>query len=335
MIKSWRNYVKTLELSGEKWLKITGVILLLGACLSAISLFSNAAQIGRLLDGETQAVKRQYDWVWTILGVSFGAVAIRFLAGLAGISYCRNTKKAKTCIRFGIAMLIVWIAGLVITVIFDTFSLSSLLGFIIPLAYLVGATKNDEENGELEVEKSFRESVSEFIKSTCEMAKRNSTRCIVIGCIVLITVAMVVATSITRKNDEKDSLIHGKYLESNQTYEAVDQYWSETFKVELVANTSKDEWLFSFSEEGINIGEIIFHPEETHTLSGDYEVVIKDKGDPEADDSCTLSFTKCWYEYKDKNWHEKTILEITTNNPNLTAKKLTDAGLDINKIKSE
>lgn len=335
MMKSWRNYVKSLELSGEKWLKVTGIILLSGACLSAISLFFNASQIGQLLEGETKAVRSQYDWLWIIWIVSFSAVIVRFLAGLAGISYCRDTKKAKTCMRFGIAMLIIWIVGLVITAVLNAFSPSSLLGFVIPFAYLVGATKNDEENGVPEVEKGLCESVSGFVKNTCKMAKQNKVRCIVICCAILGVAGLIVAISIIGKTYEKDSLVHGEYMENIHTYEAVAQDWDATFNVTLVTTSSEDEWLFSFSDGGIQVGKVMFYPEDTHTLSGDYEIIVKDKAYPNADDSCTLSFTRSWYQYKGRNWHEKTLLEITTNNPTATIEKLTGAGLDISKIKNE
>ena len=72
------------------------------------------------------------------------SAAAEMVTGILGVVNCKKPEKAKTCIAWGIVVAVLCVAGTVLSVIGDgDFSIVSLLiGLVLPVLYIIGASLN-------------------------------------------------------------------------------------------------------------------------------------------------------------------------------------------------
>ncbi len=72
------------------------------------------------------------------------SAAAEMVTGILGVVNCKKPEKAKTCIAWGIVVAVLCVAGTVLSVAGDgDFSIVSLLiGLVLPVLYIIGASLN-------------------------------------------------------------------------------------------------------------------------------------------------------------------------------------------------
>ena len=127
-------------MKGSKFLKVTGILMLVsGAAVLVIGLIG-LGTVGLL---SAAGVNSSLFWVSAILGL-LGAVA-ELIAGVAGIKNADKPEKAGVCITWGVVVVVFCLISQVLTLANypENFNFASLiLGFAVPVLYLIGAFMN-------------------------------------------------------------------------------------------------------------------------------------------------------------------------------------------------
>lgn len=145
---------------GRNFLKVTGILMIIGAALGiilgiialigAIAILSGAAaDLVTIEEGAALANVSSLVVVSAVVGL-IGAV-IQLIAGILGVKNSNRPEKATVCIVFGIIVLVLEIISLIMT--FTSGGTASaltiisdiVLGVAIPILYLVGAFLNKKQ----------------------------------------------------------------------------------------------------------------------------------------------------------------------------------------------
>lgn len=129
---------------GSGFLKVTGILMIIGGSLSIIlgiiALLGIAALV--YLAGSDASAGLLY---FSGILVLVSAVA-ELVAGIIGVINCNKPEKAGVCMAWGIVVAALSVLGSVLTVVgggdFSIFSL--ILGLVLPVFYIVGAAKNKQ-----------------------------------------------------------------------------------------------------------------------------------------------------------------------------------------------
>ena len=129
-------------MKGRKFLKVTGILMIIGAVFGIIG--GIIALIG---SGALAAVLETSAGGLMLASTLILASAIfQLIAGIMGVKNCDKPEKAQTCLVMGIIVAILSIAGNVTSNVlgsdFNIFSYAT--GLIIPVLYIIGAAKNKE-----------------------------------------------------------------------------------------------------------------------------------------------------------------------------------------------
>ncbi len=129
-------------MKGRKFLKVTGILMIIGAVFGIIggiiALIGSGALAAVL---ETSAGGLMLASALILVSAIF-----QLIAGIMGVKNCDKPEKAQTCLVMGIIVAILSIAGNVTSNVlgsdFNIFSYAT--GLIIPVLYIIGAAKNKE-----------------------------------------------------------------------------------------------------------------------------------------------------------------------------------------------
>ena len=129
-------------MKGRKFLKVTGILMIIGAAFGIIGGIIAMIGVGALAAVlETSAVGLMLASVLVLASAVF-----QLIAGIMGVKNCDKPEKAQTCLVMGIIVAILSIAGNVTSNVlgsdFNIFSYAT--GLIIPVLYIIGAAKNKE-----------------------------------------------------------------------------------------------------------------------------------------------------------------------------------------------
>lgn len=129
-------------MNGHKFLKVTGILMIIGGALSAILgivAVLGVAALAYIASAQTEAGML---YASTILLLISGVVEL--IAGIIGVINAEKPQKAKTCIVWGALVAILSVAGTILGVVGGSdFSVSGLvLGLVLPVIYIIGAVKN-------------------------------------------------------------------------------------------------------------------------------------------------------------------------------------------------
>lgn len=131
-----------MEAKGSGFLKVTGILMIIGGALSIILYIIAIIGIAALVYLSEGELSSGLLYTAGILGL-VSAVA-QLIAGIIGVKSCKKPEKAKTCIVWGILVIALTVIGSILNVVGGSdFSVSSLLiGLVIPVLYIIGAVKN-------------------------------------------------------------------------------------------------------------------------------------------------------------------------------------------------
>ena len=131
-----------MEATSNKFLKITGILMIISGVLGAI--VSVLAVVG--VSVLVAAIGAEAEMGLLVFASILALVSsvISLVAGILGVKNAAKPEKAKICIIFGILTVVFSIAGNVLTVVgggsFNMMSVAT--GLVVPVLYLVGAFQN-------------------------------------------------------------------------------------------------------------------------------------------------------------------------------------------------
>ena len=129
-------------MKGRKFLKVTGILMIIGAAFGIIGGIIAMIGVGALAAVlETSAVGLMLASVLVLASAVF-----QLIAGIMGVKNCDKPEKAQSCLVMGVIVAILSVAGNVISnILGSSFNiLSYATGLIIPVLYIIGAVKNKE-----------------------------------------------------------------------------------------------------------------------------------------------------------------------------------------------
>ncbi len=129
-------------MKGRKFLKVTGILMIIGAAfgiIGGIIAMIGAGALAAVL--ETSAVGLMLASVLVLASAVF-----QLIAGIMGVKNCDKPEKAQACLVMGIIVAILSVAGNVTSNVlgsdFNVFNYAT--GLVIPVLYIIGAAKNKE-----------------------------------------------------------------------------------------------------------------------------------------------------------------------------------------------
>ena len=129
-------------MKGRKFLKVTGILMIIGGAFGSIG--GIVAMIGA---GALAAVlETSAGWPMLASVLILASAVFQLIAGIMGVKNCDKPEKAQSCLVMGVIVAILSVAGNVISnILGSSFNiLSYATGLIIPVLYIIGAVKNKE-----------------------------------------------------------------------------------------------------------------------------------------------------------------------------------------------
>lgn len=134
-------------MKGQKFLKITGILMIIAAVISILAGVV-VGGFGALAAGLGAASGLTGSY-WVALLLTLGGGIIQMIAGIKGIKYSKNSEKSKKLIGWGVVVALFSLAGVAMNMVNGgEFSVTSILtGVAVPVLYIYGAVLNSKSNG--------------------------------------------------------------------------------------------------------------------------------------------------------------------------------------------
>ena len=129
-------------MKGRKFLKVTGILMIIGGAFGIIG--GIVAMIGA---GALAAVlETSAGGLMLASALILASAVFQLIAGIMGVKNCDKPEKAQSCLVMGVIVAILSVSGNIISnVLGSNFNiLSYATGLIIPILYIIGAVKNKE-----------------------------------------------------------------------------------------------------------------------------------------------------------------------------------------------
>ena len=138
--------METTKTKGSGFLKVTGILMIIGGAISVIMGIIAALGVAALVYISDGTVSSALLYTSVILMI-VSAVA-ELVAGIIGVVNCKKPEKAGVCIAWGIIVAVLSVAGTILNSVGGgTFSVFSLiLGLVLPVLYIIGAVFNKKEH---------------------------------------------------------------------------------------------------------------------------------------------------------------------------------------------
>jgi len=130
---------------GTTILKVVGILMIIFGAISLIVGLAGGALAGVISTVEDETAG---EIAGTLAGYSTVVIitsVIEFVAGIVGVALCKKPAKATVCIVFGCLTVIAACVSFVMGIVGDASVsniVSGLVGFVLPVLYLIGAFKN-------------------------------------------------------------------------------------------------------------------------------------------------------------------------------------------------
>ena len=138
--------METTTTKGTGFLKVTGILMIIGGGISIIMGIIAALGVAALAYISDGTVSSALLYASVVL-MLISAVA-ELVAGIIGVVNCKKPEKAGVCIAWGIIVAVLSVAGTILNSInggsFGVFSL--ILGLVLPILYIIGAVFNKKEH---------------------------------------------------------------------------------------------------------------------------------------------------------------------------------------------
>lgn len=129
-------------MKGRKFLKVTGILMIIGGAFGIIG--GIVAMIGA---GALAAVlETSAGGLMLASALILASAVFQLIAGIMGVKNCDKPEKAQSCIVIGVIVAILSVAGNVISNVLgsDFNIINYAAGLIVPVLYIIGAAKNKE-----------------------------------------------------------------------------------------------------------------------------------------------------------------------------------------------
>ena len=129
-------------MKGRKFLKVTGILMIIGGAFGIIG--GIVAMIGA---GVLAAVlETSAGGLMLASALILASAVFQLIAGIMGVKNCDKPEKAQSCLVMGVIVAILSVSGNIISnILGSSFNiLSYATGLIIPVLYIIGAVKNKE-----------------------------------------------------------------------------------------------------------------------------------------------------------------------------------------------
>ena len=129
-------------MKGRKFLKVTGILMIIGAAFGIIGGIIAMIGVGAL----AAVLETSAGGLMLASALILASAVFQLIAGIMGVKNCDKPEKAQSCLVMGVIVAILSVAGNIISnVLGSSFNiLSYATGLIIPVLYIIGATKNKE-----------------------------------------------------------------------------------------------------------------------------------------------------------------------------------------------
>ena len=131
-----------MEAKGSGFLKVTGILMIIGGAISLIVAIVAIIGIAALVYVAGSEINAGLLYAAGV--ISLVSAVAELIAGIVGVKNCKKPEKARTCVVWGVIVAVLCVAGSVLTVVggndFPVFSL--ILGLVLSVLYIVGAIKN-------------------------------------------------------------------------------------------------------------------------------------------------------------------------------------------------
>ncbi len=129
-------------MKGRKFLKVTGILMIIGGAFGIIG--GIVAMIGA---GALAAVlETSAGGLMLASALILASAVFQLITGIMGVKNCDKPEKAQSCLVMGVIVAILSVSGNIISNVlgsdFNIFSYAT--GLIIPVLYIIGAVKNKE-----------------------------------------------------------------------------------------------------------------------------------------------------------------------------------------------
>lgn len=131
-------------MQGSKFLKVTGILMIVFGAIALVLAIIAIAGVGLL------AAMGASSTLLTISAIlALVDAALQLVAGIVGVKNWNKLEKAGTCITWGIIVIVLCVISNIFTVVGGgNFSVVSLLiGLVIPVLYLIGGIQNKKAIG--------------------------------------------------------------------------------------------------------------------------------------------------------------------------------------------
>ena len=129
-------------MKGRKFLKVTGILMIIGGAFGIIG--GIVAMIGA---GALAAVlETSAGGLMLASALILASAVFQLIAGIMGVKNCDKPEKAQSCLVMGVIVAILSVSGNIISnILGSSFNILSYgTGLIIPVLYIIGAVKNKE-----------------------------------------------------------------------------------------------------------------------------------------------------------------------------------------------
>lgn len=125
----------------SNFLKVASIIMIVGAALGIITgaiFLAGVGLLGALLEAHDSMALLYASGALIIV-----ASAIQLIAGIIGLKACKQPEKAKTCIIWGIIIVVLSVASIILSLAAggDFNITNTILNFVVPVLYIVGAVQ--------------------------------------------------------------------------------------------------------------------------------------------------------------------------------------------------
>ena len=129
-------------MKGRKFLKVTGILMIIGGAFGIIGGIVAMIGVGAL----AAVLETSAGGLMLASSLILASAVFQLIAGIMGVKNCDKPEKAQSCLVMGVIVAILSVAGNIISnVLGSSFNiLSYATGLIIPVLYIIGAVKNKE-----------------------------------------------------------------------------------------------------------------------------------------------------------------------------------------------
>lgn len=129
-------------MKGRKFLKVTGILMIIGGAFGIIGGIVAVIGAGAL----AAVLETSAGGLMLASALILASAVFQLIAGIMGVKNCDKPEKAQSCIVIGVIVAILSVAGNVISNVLgsDFNIINYVAGLIIPVLYIIGAVKNKE-----------------------------------------------------------------------------------------------------------------------------------------------------------------------------------------------